>query len=117
MPNSSACLIVARESESSCGPHPKDQPPPPTAQEPNPTVVILSPLEPSGRVGSAMVSPHEYRLDLNWRNKPPRPSRIVSLDSHPSMAKLSNRMTQAILEAKQARIVPKFDDGYKGMDI
>src|SRR6266436_8669824 len=40
--------MVAKESESSCGPHPKDQPPPPTAHEPNPTVVIWSPLEPSG---------------------------------------------------------------------
>src|ERR1700692_2014102 len=58
MPDSRACRIVARESESSCGPHPKDQPPPPTAQEPNPTFVILSPVEPSGRVGNAMISPH-----------------------------------------------------------
>src|ERR1019366_4927575 len=56
MPNSRACRMVARESESSCGPHPKDQPPPPIAQEPNPIVVILSPLEPSGRVGNVMIS-------------------------------------------------------------
>src|SRR5580704_10311369 len=95
MPNSRACLIVARESESSCGPHPKDQPPPPTAQEPNPTFVILSPLEPSGRVGNAMFSPHESRLDLIWRNKPHRSTRLVSLSSYRAMAKLSNRRTPA----------------------
>src|ERR1700730_15301741 len=63
MPRSRAWRMVAMDSESSCGPHPKDHPPPPTAQEPNPTVVILSPLEPSGRVGSAMVFSFFNRID------------------------------------------------------
>src|SRR5256886_16003882 len=52
-----ACRMVASDSASSCGPHPNDQPPPPPAHEPNPTVVISSPLVPSGRVASAIVSP------------------------------------------------------------
>src|SRR5579871_4059215 len=46
--------MAAIESSSSCGPQPKDQPPPPTAQEPNPTVVISRPLLPSCRFLSAM---------------------------------------------------------------
>src|SRR2546429_9596161 len=50
-----ACRMVASDSASSCGPHPNDQPPPPTAHEPNPTLVISSPLVPSGRVASAIV--------------------------------------------------------------
>src|ERR1700680_220129 len=56
--------MVAMESESSCGPHPKDHPPPPTAQDPNPTVVILSPLEPSRRVGNAMLFSFFYRTNF-----------------------------------------------------
>jgi len=51
-----ACRMVASESASSCGPQPNDQPPPPTAHEPNPTRVICNPLRPSGRVGSAIVT-------------------------------------------------------------
>src|ERR1700682_2627412 len=47
--------MVASDSASSCGPQPNDQPPPPTAHEPNPTLVMSSPLVPSGRVASAIV--------------------------------------------------------------
>src|ERR1700738_4237455 len=65
--------MVAMESESSCGPHPKDHPPPPTAQEPNPTVVILSPLEPSGRVGKAML--FSFSNFLQRRKSPYRTKR------------------------------------------
>src|SRR5713226_6670798 len=56
-PSSIACRIVASDSASSCGPQPNDQPPPPTAHEPNPTLVMSSPLVPSGRVASAIVLP------------------------------------------------------------
>jgi len=40
--------VVASESASSCGPQPNDQPPPPTAHEPNPTRVICNPLRRRG---------------------------------------------------------------------
>src|SRR6267142_5432535 len=56
--------MVAMDSASSCGPHPKDHPPPPTAQDPNPSVVILSPLEPSRRVGNAMCFSFFYGNDF-----------------------------------------------------
>ena len=56
MPSSSACRIVASDAASSCGPQPKDQPPPPTAHEPNPSRVMCNPLRPSGRVASAMTT-------------------------------------------------------------
>src|SRR3989449_1946507 len=55
MPSSSACRMAARDAVSSCGPQPNDQPPPPIAQAPKPTVVISSPLVPSGRVGKLVV--------------------------------------------------------------
>src|SRR5258708_10022170 len=55
--------MVAMDSASSCGPHPNDHPPPPTAQDPNPSVVILSPLESSRRVGNAMCFSFFYRFD------------------------------------------------------
>jgi len=51
IPSSSARRIAASESASSCGPQPNAQPPPPIAQAPKPTVVMSSPLVPSGRVG------------------------------------------------------------------
>src|SRR5256884_199009 len=54
MPSSSACRMAARDAVSSCGPQPNDQPPPPIAQAPKPTVVISSPLVPSGRVGKVV---------------------------------------------------------------
>src|SRR5579884_4142171 len=57
IPSSSARRIAASELASSCGPQPNDQPPPPKAQAPKPTVVISSPLVPSGRVGSVMPGP------------------------------------------------------------
>src|SRR2546425_3512221 len=56
MPSSSACRIVASDAASSCGPQPNDQPPPPTAHEPNPSRVMCNPLRPSGRVASAMTT-------------------------------------------------------------
>src|SRR6476661_1296974 len=49
-----ACRIAAIDAESSCGPQPKDQPPPPAAHAPNPTVVSLRPLVPRARVGSVI---------------------------------------------------------------
>src|SRR5207245_219040 len=55
MPSSSACRMAARDAVSSCGPQPNDQPPPPIAQAPKPTVVISSPLAPSRRVGKVVV--------------------------------------------------------------
>jgi hypothetical protein len=57
------------DSASSCGPHPNDHPPPPTAQDPNPSVVMLSPLEPSRRVGNAMCFSFFYRNDFIERVK------------------------------------------------
>src|SRR6266404_5738058 len=49
--------MAAREAVSSCGPQPKDQPPPPMAQAPKPRVVIFNPLVPRERVGNVMMSP------------------------------------------------------------
>src|ERR1700736_2779097 len=69
MPRSIAWRIVATDSASSCGPHPYDHPPPPIAQDPNPTVVILSPLEPSRRVGNAMLFSFFYRTNFIVRMK------------------------------------------------
>src|ERR1035441_4498437 len=46
--------MVATDASSSCGPHPKDHPPPPMAHEPKPTRVIMTPLEPSGRLDNGM---------------------------------------------------------------
>src|ERR1700687_6520844 len=43
--------MVASETASSCGPQPNAQPPPPIAQAPNPVLVIITRLEPSGRCG------------------------------------------------------------------
>src|SRR3989454_574742 len=62
MPSSSACRMAARDAVSSCGPQPNDQPPPPIAQAPRPTVVISSPLVPSGRVGKVVVVIESKRL-------------------------------------------------------
>src|SRR4051794_16245977 len=42
--------IESSDALSSCGPHPNDQPPPPIAHDPKPTVVISSPLDPSERL-------------------------------------------------------------------
>src|ERR1700722_9139670 len=42
--------MVASETASSCGPQPNAQPPP-IAQAPNPVLVIITWLEPSGRCG------------------------------------------------------------------
>src|SRR5262249_3322638 len=53
-PCSIACPIAAIDAESSCGPQPKDQPPPPAAHAPNPTVVSVRPLVPRGLVGRVM---------------------------------------------------------------
>src|SRR5207244_9547725 len=47
--------MAASDAVSSCGPQPNDQPPPPIAQAPKPTVVISSPLVPSGRLGKVVV--------------------------------------------------------------
>src|SRR6267378_3802910 len=49
--------MAAREAVSSCGPQPKDQPPPPMAQAPKPMVVIFNSLVPRKRVGNVMMSP------------------------------------------------------------
>src|SRR5215472_16467023 len=57
MPNWRAWRMAARDAVSSCGPQPKDQPPPPMAQAPNPTVVISIPAAPKGRVGNVMTLP------------------------------------------------------------
>src|SRR5439155_24530632 len=46
--------MAASDAVSSCGPQPNAQPPPPIAQAPKPTVVISSPLVPSGRVGNVV---------------------------------------------------------------
>src|SRR5213592_4540973 len=54
IPSSRARRIAASESASSCGPQPNAQPPPPIAHAPKPTVVMSSPLEPSGRVGNVI---------------------------------------------------------------
>src|SRR2546430_5527119 len=63
IPSSSARCIAASESVSSCGPQPNAQPPPPIAHAPKPTVVISSPLEPSGRVGNVIrTTPGDRRL-------------------------------------------------------
>src|SRR6266513_2853703 len=63
IPSSSARCIAASESVSSCGPQPNAQPPPPIAHAPKPTVVISSPLEPSGRVGNdRRTTPGDRRL-------------------------------------------------------
>src|SRR5664280_1451423 len=56
MPDSRACRMVARDASSSCGPHPKDHPPPPMAHAPKPTLVIMTPLEPSGRLDNCICS-------------------------------------------------------------
>jgi hypothetical protein len=40
MPRSIACRMAATDSRSSCGPQPNAQPPPPAAQDPNPTLAI-----------------------------------------------------------------------------
>src|ERR1035441_3783210 len=48
--------MVARDASSSCGPHPKDHPPPPMAHAPKPTLVIMTPLEPSGRLDNCICS-------------------------------------------------------------
>src|SRR5712691_5446303 len=62
IPSSSARCIAASESVSSCGPQPNAQPPPPIAHAPKPTVVISSPLEPSGRVGRVIrTAPGDWR--------------------------------------------------------
>src|SRR5438046_1163930 len=62
-PSSSARRIAASESASSCGPQPNAQPPPPIAHAPKPTVVMPSPLEPSGRVGNVIrTTPRDQRL-------------------------------------------------------
>src|SRR5438034_1327275 len=62
-PSSSARCIAASESVASCGPQPNAQPPPPIAHAPKPTVVISSPLEPSGRVGKVIrTTPGDRRL-------------------------------------------------------
>src|SRR5438034_859115 len=63
IPSSSARCIAASESVSSCGPQPNAQSPPPIAHAPKPTVVISSPLEPSGRVGNVIrTTPGDRRL-------------------------------------------------------
>src|SRR5689334_17611219 len=51
MPRSSAWRMAAMDASSSCGPQPKAHSPP-MAQAPKPTLVMASPLRPSGRVGS-----------------------------------------------------------------
>src|SRR6266850_5141408 len=56
--------MAAREAASSCGPQPKDQPPPPMAQAPKPRVVIFNPLVPRERVGNVMMSP-PFDVDVN----------------------------------------------------
>src|SRR5436190_1434993 len=63
IPSSSARCIAASESVSSCGPQPNAQSPPPIAHAPKPTVVISSPLEPSGQVGNVIrTTPGDRRL-------------------------------------------------------
>src|SRR5579884_692121 len=52
-----AWRMVSSDTLSSCGPHPNDQPPPPIAHAPKPTVVISRPLEPSGRLLIFMIAP------------------------------------------------------------
>src|SRR5439155_13803555 len=74
MPSSRARRIVARESASSCGPQPNAQPPPPIAQAPKPTVVILSPLLPSGPVGA------ESRLPSGSGNQQQFTGRLACLE-------------------------------------
>src|SRR6202171_2305900 len=43
--------MVASETVSSCGPQPNAAQPPPIAQAPNPVLVIITRLDPSGRCG------------------------------------------------------------------
>src|SRR5437588_408749 len=76
-PSSSARRIAASESASSCGPQTNAQPPPPVAHAPKPTVVISSPLEPSGRVGNVIAT---TLRDLRSRNQQHLPRGLPSLE-------------------------------------
>src|SRR4029077_4875288 len=78
-PSSSAWRMVATDCTSSCGPQPNDQPPPPIAQAPKPTVVISSPLVPSERVGNVMVFSPPPLPDANVARNTPVPSRVTSV--------------------------------------
>src|SRR5665647_2540999 len=79
-PRSTARWMAAIERLSSCGPQPNDQPPPPAAQEPKPTVVISRPLVPSGRVGSDIMC-------LQW-------SRSAAVRRHGSGQVVGERVAQ-----------------------
>src|SRR3989442_2067947 len=70
IPSSSARCIAASERVSSCGPKPNAQSPPPIAHAPKPTVVISSPLEPSGRVGNVIRTPPGDRRLGNQQHLP-----------------------------------------------
>src|SRR2546425_8917561 len=70
IPSSSARCIAASESVSSCGPQPNAQSPPPMAHAPRPTVVISSPLEPSGRVGNVIRTTPGDRRSGNQQHLP-----------------------------------------------
>src|SRR2546427_3366278 len=70
IPSPSARCIAASESVSSCGPQPNAQPPPPIAHAPKPTVVISSPLEPSGRVGNVIRTTPGDRRSGNQQHLP-----------------------------------------------
>src|SRR3989440_12404080 len=88
IPSSSARCIAASESASSWGPQPNAQPPPPIAHAPKPTVVISSPLEPSGRVGNVIRTTLQA---LRSRNQQHFPRRLPSLEQPVRLRRLRER--------------------------
>src|SRR5207237_1989130 len=103
MPSSSARRIAASESASSCGPQPNAQPPPPVAHAPKPTVVMSSPLVPSGRVGNVI---RTTLRDLRSRNQQHLSRGLPSLEQPVCLRRLRERELALDAQLQPAALDP-----------
>src|SRR6059058_5808591 len=95
--------MAASDAVSSCGPQPNAQPPPPIAQAPKPTVVISSPLEPSGRVGSVIRTTLQA---LRSRNQQHFPRGLPSLEQPVRLRHLRERHLAVDAQLQLAALDP-----------
>src|SRR3989454_7851287 len=95
--------MAGSESASPCGPQPYAQPPPPVAHAPKPTVVMSSPLEPSGRVGNVIrTTPGDLRL----RNQQHLPRGLSSFEQPMRLRCLRERELAVDADLQRAALDP-----------